>query len=182
MTKRFKSKKIWLVNRDFQLRYTGAGLAAGFVSTLITAILILFPLFQFKIITVGFFLPWPIFVCIFAAAILNAFVQIAFGIVLTHKIAGPMFSLIKYLRLIEAGQWKIQMRQRQGDDLQIVVRHVNEMSEGLARTVAQDLESLEKIKSIIAAPTGDIGERDLLIAGIERLMDDMNQRISTISH
>ena len=179
MTQRTNAKKIWLVNRDFQLRYTGAGLAAGLVSTLITATLILYPLFQFKIITVGFFLPWPIFACIFAAAALDAGVQVAFGIVITHKVAGPMFSLIKYLRLIEAGRWNVKMKQRSGDDLQIIVRHVNDMSEGLVTRVARDLEQLEKIKERILAPTGEIGERDLIVAGIERLIAKMTARIES---
>ncbi len=179
MTQRVNAKKIWLVNRDFQLRYTGAGLVAGFISTAITAILLLFPLFQFKIITVGFFLPWPIFACIFVAAIINAVFQMLFGIVLTHKVAGPMFSLIKYLRLIETGKWKIEMRQREGDDLQIIVRHVNELSEGLVSTVKQDLEQLEQIKAQLMAPTNEIGERDFLIAGVERLMTKMSQRIES---
>jgi hypothetical protein len=179
MTPRTNAKKIWLVNRDFQLRYTGAGLAAGIVSTLITATLILYPLFQFKIITVGFFLPWPIFACIFAAAALNAGVQVAFGIVMTHKVAGPMFSLIKYLRLIEVGKWNVTMKQRPGDDLQIIVRHVNEMSEGLVARVTCDLKQLEEIKDRILASTGELGERDLIVAGIERLIAKMAARIES---
>ena len=88
-----------------------------------------------------------------------------------------MFSLIKYLRLIETGKWNIVMKQREGDDLQIIVRHVNELSEGLVSTVKQDLEQLELIKAQLVTPTNEIGERDFLIAGVERLMTKMSQRI-----
>ena len=101
----------------------------------------------------------------------------AFGIILTHKVAGPMYSLIKYLRLIEAGKWAIHMKQRQGDDLQIIVRHVNEMSEGLVLTVQKDLEQLGKVKSKILNPTGEIGESDFLLSSIDRLMENMKLRI-----
>ena len=179
MIQRFTSKKIWLVNRDFQLRYTGAGLAAGLISTVITATLIIYPLFVFKIITVGMFLPWPVFACIIGAAILNGLVQVIFGIVLTHKVAGPMFSLIKHLRLIGAGHFHVTMRQRQGDDLQMIVRHLNEMGEGLVKITNHDLESLEKIKSSITHFSGDVGERDFLIAAIETLSNDMRKRVTS---
>ena len=69
------------------------------------------------------------------------------------------------------------MKQREGDDLQIIVRHVNELSEGLVSTVKQDLEQLELIKAQLVTPTNEIGERDFLIAGVERLMTKMSQRI-----
>jgi methyl-accepting chemotaxis protein len=179
MNPRFTSKKIWLVNRDFQLRYTGAGLAAGFISTFITATLILYPLFTFKIITIGLYLPWPIFACMILAAILNAIVQMWFGIVLTHRVAGPMFSLIRHVRRIGAGRWNIKMRQRPGDDLQMVVRHLNEMTDHLVQMTHQDLESLDKIKTGLIQFNGEIGERDFLLAAIDNLTKTLSQRIST---
>jgi hypothetical protein len=178
MIQRFISKKIWLVNRDFQLRYTGAGLAAGFISTVITATLILYPLFTFKIITIGLFLPLPIFACMILAAILNGLVQMWFGIVLTHKIAGPMFSLIRHLRKIGAGHWNIKMRLRDGDDLRMVVRHLNEMTDQLVNVTRQDLDTLDKIKTGILQFNGDIGERDFLLATIDNLSEKLNKRIT----
>lgn len=177
------NKKIWLINRDFQMKYAGAGLAAGLASTVITATLIIYPLFVFKILTIGMFLPWPIFTCIAAALVLNCIIQMFFGIVLTHKIAGPMYSLVKHLRLIGVGQWNIEMRQRQGDELNMVVRHFNEMSDCLVNTVKNDLRELEKIKTDAAHIESNdpkvLEARTKLLATISELEANFQQRISS---
>lgn len=142
-------KRILLVNRDFQLRYAGAGLLAGLVSTIITAFLIIYPLFAFKIVTIGIFLPWPIILAISGAIVINCFLQISFGIALTHRIAGPLFNLLRYLRMIGRGHWNVKMRQRKNDELAIVVRHLNEMSEELTKAVGQDIEDINNIQNLI---------------------------------
>jgi hypothetical protein len=178
MNQRLMSKKILLVNRDFQFRYTGAGLAAGCVSTVITATLILYPLFAFKILTIGIFLPWPIFACMLVAVILNVLVQLIFGIVMTHKVAGPMFSIVKNIRKLGAGRWNIKMHQRPGDDLEMIVRHINELSENLVVVAKNDLETLAKIKSSVAKLSGDQNEKELLLATVDDLANSISERIA----
>lgn len=172
------SKKIFLVNRDFQLRYTGAGLVAGIVSTAITATLILYPLFTFKILTVGMFLPWPIFAGMAIALILNIVVQLFFGIVMTHKVAGPMFSLVRYIRKISSGQWNVHMYQRSGDDLQMLVRHVNELSENLVIVANNDLEALARIKSEISQVNTEQARKDFILSNIDKLISDISHRVT----
>ena len=163
MNQRLMSKKILLVNRDFQFRYTGAGLAAGCVSTVITATLILYPLFAFKILTIGIFLPWPIFACMLVAVILNILVQLIFGIVMTHKVAGPMFSIVKNIRKLGAGRWNIK---------------INELSENLVVVAKNDLETLAQIKSSVAKLSGDQNEKELLLATIDHLANSISERIA----
>jgi methyl-accepting chemotaxis protein len=177
MTQDFRRKKIWLVNRDFQFRYTGAGLVAGVMSTFITALLLLYPLFAFKIITVGIFLPWPILLCIVTAACLNCSVQMMFGIVLTHKIAGPMFSLTRHLRLIGAGHWNVQMRQRSGDEFRMVIRHLNEMTLSLKNCALDDLAVLELIKTQISSFDLQPKQSEEVLILIGDLMSKVNKRI-----
>jgi len=165
-------KRILLVNRDFQLRYAGAGLMAGLASTLITAVLIIYPLFAFKIVTISFFLPWPILMAITAAILLNSVIQVMFGILLTHRIAGPIFNLVRQLRLIAHGRWNIKMRQRNLDELGIVVRHLNAMSEELTKAVRQDIGSVEKIQSLLAGL--EANPNQLVLAN--QYLDEMNNR------
>jgi signal transduction histidine kinase len=172
MTQRPLPKRILLVNRDFQLRYAGAGLMAGLASTLITAVLIIYPLFAFKIVTISFFLPWPILMAITAAILLNSIIQVMFGILLTHRIAGPIFNLVRQLRMIAHGRWNIKMRQRNLDELGIVVRHLNEMSEELTKAVWQDIGSVEKIQSLLAGL--EANPNQLVLAN--QYLDEMNNR------
>jgi methyl-accepting chemotaxis protein len=172
MTQLSHPKRIWLINRDFQFRYAGAGLIAGLVSTLITATLIIYPLFIFKILTISLFLPWPILLTLLAAVIFNSIMQVILGILLTHRIAGPIFNLIRCLRMIAGGQWNIKMRQRKNDELGPVVRHLNEMSEEITKTVRSDIIHLEKIKGILATIESDSHQLGL----INSYLDEMHQR------
>jgi hypothetical protein len=186
MLKKLLPKRIWLVNRDFQYRYTAAGVAAGLVSTSLTMALILYPLFVFKILTVGMFLPLPIIIAMVSAAVLNCVVQIFFGIILTHRIAGPMFSMMRQLRLIAMGKWRVTLRQRQGDELQPLARHLNEMSDGLVAIAKSDIQSLEEIKRSVLesqletqSESGQDAVRkfDPILASIDRLIGLIKLRI-----
>ena len=172
-------KRILLVNRDFQLRYAGAGLLAGLVSTAITACLIIYPLFEFKIVTIGLFLPWPIIMAISGAIVINCLLQISFGIALTHRIAGPIFNLIRYLRMIGRGHWNVKMRQRKNDELAIVVRNLNEMSEQLTKAAGQDLEEIGTIKSLIDDPELNVDKINAIKNYLDNISDRLARRIAT---
>lgn len=149
------TKRIYLVNRDFQFRYTRMGVLAGVVSTAITTLVILYPLFVFKILVIPQFLPMPILLGMLTAAIFNIGIIVLFGILITHRIAGPMFSIVRHLRRIANGQWKTNMRSRPGDELQLIVRNMNELSDALVVVAAKDLELVEKASA--GSPSGEAG-------------------------
>jgi methyl-accepting chemotaxis protein len=137
-------KKLYLVNRDFQFRYTRISVAIGVVSTFLTCTVILYPLYLFKILVVPQFLPAPILASMVAAALINISLLVVFGILLSHKIAGPMFSMVRHVRKIASGDWNTQMRSRAGDDLQFVVRNLNDLSTALVDATKSDIEILDK--------------------------------------
>jgi methyl-accepting chemotaxis protein len=138
------SKRLLLVNRDFQFRYTRASVAVGVVSTALTATVILYPLYVFKILVVPQFLPTPILLGMLAAALLNIGLLIIFGILISHKIAGPMFSMVRHIRRLAGGAWTSQMNVRPGDDLQFLVRNLNDLGQNLSTTARKDLDLVEK--------------------------------------
>ena len=107
-----KRKRLYLVNRDFQLRYSGAAVIVGILSTALTVILILYPLYQFEILRIPRFLPTPILLIMAVAALINVSLVGVLGIFITHRIAGPMYSLVREFRKIEEGTWKVEMRLR----------------------------------------------------------------------
>lgn len=139
------SKRIYLVNRDFQFRYTRIGVLAGVASTIMTTVVILYPLFAFKILVVPQFLPSPILLGMLVAAFINIGMIVLFGILITHRIAGPMFSMVRHLRRIAAGQWRTTMRIRPGDELHILVRNLNELSDALIDTASKDLQLIDNV-------------------------------------
>jgi methyl-accepting chemotaxis protein len=139
------SKRLLLVNRDFQFRYTRASVAVGIVSTVLTATVILYPLFLFKILVIPQFLPPPILMGMVAAALVNIAMLIIFGILISHKIAGPMFSLVRHIRRLASGNWRTEIRMRPGDELHLIVRNLNDLSLSLVQAVEKDLESIGRL-------------------------------------
>ena len=144
MTRRVE-KKIILVNRDFQLRYAYAAAFVGLVSTLVTAFVILSPLYYFNILRIGVMPPLPILSVMFSAIVINVLMIGFFGVYLTHRIAGPMYSLVREMRRIGMGSWGRFLKTRDTDDIQYVIRNFNEMAEGLVNLTREDIAYLDEL-------------------------------------
>jgi signal transduction histidine kinase len=178
MTTKSAKKKIFLINRDFQFRYAGAGIAAGLIASVLTATLILYPLFAFKILTSAYFLPWPVFACMFAAVLINVAIQMLFGIMLTHRVAGPMFSMIRTIRRIGAGYWNTKVNLRAQDELQMIGRHLNELSEQLVHSGMDDLIKIEELLSEVSGLDMDQTRKEHLTNKLMILSNVIKKRIS----
>ena len=152
-------QRLVLINRDFQLRYTGAAVLVGLLSTIMTTSLILYPLYQFKILRIAVFLPWPIILVMLLAAVLNVMLVGFMGILLTHKIAGPMYSLVRHFRRVEDGRWFGEMKVRDGDDLRYVVRNFNAMLDSINKASHHDLNKLHEVRSVLVSEGEDDAEK-----------------------
>ena len=97
----FYTKRIYLVNRDLQLRYTYAAVLVGMVTTILTIIIILYPLYSFEILRIPKFLPLPILISMGFASMVNILIVGYFGIIITHRIAGPVYALVKGFRKVD---------------------------------------------------------------------------------
>ena len=167
-------KRIYLINRDFQLRYTWAAVVVGLASTSLTSFVILYPLYTFEILRIPMFLPVPILTVMGIAALINITMVGLFGVILTHKIAGPMYSLVRHFRRIEEGKWVGQeMRLRDGDEMRYVVRNFNSMLASVRKSLEEDSEILSEIKKSI----GDNTKVDLIKQSISKMEDRINQRL-----
>ena len=136
-------KRMYLINRDFQLRYSAAAAVVGLLTTALTLIILLVPLRYFEIIRTAGFLPPGIFGIMIIAAAANIAMVCMLGIFITHRIAGPMYAIVRALRRIEIGRWAGHLKLRDSDDLRFVVRNFNEMVDGLVNTARKDLEYVE---------------------------------------
>jgi len=142
-------KKLYLVNRDFQLRYASAAALVGLLSTALTTTLILVPLYQFEILRIPRFLPWPVLVMMLAAAVVNVTLVGLMAIHVTHRLAGPMFSLVRQIRRIEEGQWFGALKLRDGDELRYIARNFNEMLSAIHKRAEDDLTIVQSVKQNI---------------------------------
>jgi methyl-accepting chemotaxis protein len=68
---------------------------------------------------------WPMM----ASALIGAAVSLYAGLVLSHRIAGPLYRFEKVMRDLRTGQWPDRVRLRAGDEFQ-------EVAEEMDRTVA----------------------------------------------
>ena len=146
-------KRIFLVNRDFQLRYVRLAVLVGVCSTITTTLLIVFPLVQFRIIRFPIFLPPPFLVAILASAVMNTLLVALLGIHVTHRIAGPMFSMTRQMRQLELNQKFMPVRIRETDDLQHLVRSYNAMIAQLRQSTEADVQTLQEVTNLLQAQT-----------------------------
>jgi hypothetical protein len=161
MKQKFQRQKqrLILINRDFQFRYAGAAVLVGLLSTVLTTSVILYPLYQFEILRIPRFLPWPVLGVMAMAALLNILLVGFMGILITHRLAGPMYSLVRQFRRIEEGRWYGQMKIRDGDDMRYVVRNFNAMLDAINKQTRMDFEKLRHVRELLVADKVQESER-----------------------
>ncbi|SME88653.1 HAMP domain-containing protein [Pseudobacteriovorax antillogorgiicola] len=176
---RKKQKRLYLVNRDFQMRYAGAAVVVGLLSTALTTTLILFPLYQFEILRIPRFLPLPVMVIMGMAAVINVALVGLLAIFITHKIAGPMYSLVRHFRSVEeGGVWTGNMRLRDGDDLRYVVRNFNGMMDAITSRLHADLAVLDEISQDIQGNELNAEEKlEKTLQAVNDLGSDIRSRL-----
>jgi methyl-accepting chemotaxis protein len=167
-------KKIILVNRDFQLRYTRAAVFVGVISTIFTAAVILLPLYKFKILRIPVFLPWPFLLSMSIAAVVNILLIAMLGLYLTHKIAGPMYSIVKAFRRVEQGGNLALIHTRKGDDLTYITRNFNYMLTSLRDRFSDDTEKIGEVLRVIEKTLAERSDDNLLEA--KRALEKLQQR------
>ncbi len=138
-----RTKRMIVINRDLQLRYTGAAVLVGTMTTVLTTFFILLPLYVFKILVIPRFLPWPILLVMGLALVMNIFSVFILGLIMTNRIAGPLYALIRAMRQTGRGDFNAHLGVRSTDDLKYVIRHFNDMTASLSRMTKEDLEALD---------------------------------------
>lgn len=136
-----------LVNREFQSRYIRYAAFIGVMSTVFTGFIILFPLYTFEILRIPQFLPKPFLIGMIIAAFLNIVIIAMLTLFVTHRIAGPLYALVRNFRFIERGNWNAILHLRKDDDLRYVARNYNSMIESLISQAKSDLSLCQQLES-----------------------------------
>ncbi|MBM4250473.1 MAG: hypothetical protein FJ146_00700 [Deltaproteobacteria bacterium] len=166
-------KQIFLVNRDFQLRYVRLAVIVGIASTCLTLILVLYPLVQFRIIRFPVFLPLPFLAAILTAIGANIAIITWLGVHVTHRIAGPIFSLVRHMRHVELGGSFKGVKFRESDDLQYLARNYNSLMHALVAAEEARLAMLDRLEVSIKQSTG---EHTASLLVIEELRQEFKRR------
>lgn len=144
-----RKKRIYMVNRDFQMRYIRSAVLVAVCSTALTMFLILYPLFYLNVLRFPNFLPTPFLLAAILAAVLNFSMIAWLGIHLSHRIAGPVFAMVRFIRVMASGNYTGAMRIRESDELKYLTRHLNDLAEALRDRTREDLGNLEAIETAL---------------------------------
>jgi len=169
-----KKPRLYLINRDFQLRYMMVALAVGGGSTVVTLAVVLIPLFQLEMIRFPNFLPFPFLVGMALAAVVNFLTVAGLSIFITHRIAGPMYSMVRYLHLVKEQNAKVPLRVRENDDLRFLVRNINDFFEYLNTQNRADTERISEVLHLIQSSDFDAPKKAVEI--LEEVRGDLQKR------
>ena len=73
------------------------------------------------------------------------------GVVVTHKVAGPVFKMKRLLGELAKGHFRVVARLRKGDELQYFFDAFNEAAEQLERRQQDEIQRIEDVIEILAA-------------------------------
>lgn len=80
------------------------------------------------------------------------------GIVITHKVAGPVYKMKRQIRDLQKGNFKVPSPLRKGDELKSFFDAFNDMVESLR---ARQRDEIERIDATIEALSGNVPEEKL---------------------
>lgn len=152
-------KKLYLLNRHFQFRFMGLAVVVGSFSTILTTVIILYPLYAFRILRIPEFLPLPILGLMIFAALINVALISYMTVTVTHRIVGPLYNLVKNMRRFESPNWNGHIKVREKDELKYVVRNFNSMVDRIVECLDKDLERLKTDKPQLEAVVADLEQR-----------------------
>jgi nitrogen fixation/metabolism regulation signal transduction histidine kinase len=109
---------------------------------------------------------------IFGAVIVSALLILTLGIgfagvVVTHKVAGPVFKMKKLLRELAKGNFRVDARLRKGDELQHFFDAFNETTDDLRRRQEEEIEQIESVLQLLR--DAEAGATDRVLGARERL-------------
>jgi nitrogen fixation/metabolism regulation signal transduction histidine kinase len=122
---------------------------------------------------------------IFGAVIVSALLLLTLGIglagvVVTHKVAGPVYKMKKLLRELSKGNFRVDARLRKGDELQHFFDAFNETVDELRRRQQEEIEQIESVLQLLR--DAEDGAMDRVLGARQRLQalrDSMHVSVVT---
>jgi nitrogen fixation/metabolism regulation signal transduction histidine kinase len=122
---------------------------------------------------------------VFAIVIVSALLMLVLGVglagvVVTHKVAGPVFKMKRLLGELAKGHFRVVARLRKGDELQYFFDAFNDAAEQLSRRQEDEIEQIGSVISILAdATAGDAESVALAKERLQALRDSMRVSLAT---
>jgi len=102
------------------------------------------------------------------------------GVVVTHKVAGPVYKMKRLLGDLGRGQFKVVARLRKGDELQHFFDAFNEMATQLGRRQEEEIRQIDNVIELLASDSSDplqvAGARERLLTLRESMRVPLNTK------
>jgi signal transduction histidine kinase len=102
------------------------------------------------------------------------------GVVVTHKVAGPVYKMKRLLGDLGRGQFKVVARLRKGDELQHFFDAFNDMANQLSRRQEEEIRQIDRVIELLASDSSDplqvSGARERLLTLRESMRVQLNTK------
>jgi methyl-accepting chemotaxis protein len=122
---------------------------------------------------------------VFAIVIVSALVLLVLGVglagvVVTHKVAGPVYKMKRLLGELAKGHFRVVARLRKGDELQYFFDAFNDAAEQLSRRQEDEIDQIGAVINILAdAGPNDMQSVALAKERLQALRDSMRISLAT---
>lgn len=189
---KFKRTK-YLVSTKFQLRYVGIILLLMLVTALICSYITYYTVMILMGEKLSNVYPQGRLIAIINAVnlrilfslLLIAPVVAVIGIYLSHKIAGPIARIEKFLGDMATGNFASRIVLRKGDELMSVADKINALNDSLKATIGSQKSSMERIiseldelKKMIDSKPGDLSSLDKNIERLQGEIKDLEAQLA----
>lgn len=189
---KFKRTK-YLVSTKLQLRYVGIILLLMLVTALICSYIIYYTVMVLMGEKLSNVYPQGRLIAIintvnlrilFSLLLITPMVTVI-GIYLSHKIAGPIYRIEKFLGDMAAGNFASRIVLRKGDELMSVADKINVLSDSLKATIGSQKSSMERIiseldelKKMVDSKPGDLSSLDKNIERLQSHIKDLEAQLA----
>ncbi|MDD5495519.1 MAG: methyl-accepting chemotaxis protein [Candidatus Omnitrophica bacterium] len=179
-------RKKYLVAKQFQLKYAGLFLLFMFLTGALCSYTIYYTVMVLMGEKLASVYPQGRLVAIINTVnlrILLSLIVVApfvamFSIFLSHKIAGPMYRMEKFLTGMAEGDFSSRITLRKGDELMSLANKINGVIDSLRSNIIKQKDSIRSIASeldaIKKAMTGTKHDREVIVQDIEKLAGNID--------
>ena len=104
---------------------------------------------------------------------------ILIGLVLSNRIAGPIYHIQRFLRRASTGYYEDRLKLREKDELQDIARSINHLVSKLQSEQARRREKLDEVRGLTdeleAALIAGEQDKEKLLTKMMRLKEDLNK-------
>ena len=182
-------RKIFIVNKKYQFRYLFIIISTMLISVASVYFTTFYVIWN-KVIDEFFFVPEAskklaeIFVqtsqLLVIPIILLAVIFTAIGIILSHKVAGPIFRVERVAQELSKGNLDIKVKFRKGDELHELADSLNEMITGIRSIVKEDKDITEKLIKISDKLTEDVNKEKSIKKDVKDAVDELKQIVGKL--